>query len=92
MVESGTLLFILALAGVGFSILRRPEAGPTAFWTWGCFALFGSGLCTFILAGFRWSLPVGHALATTYPVFLLAGALVYAERDRPRWLLPVALA
>jgi PAS domain S-box-containing protein len=91
-VESGSLVFILALAGVGFSILRRPEAGPTAFWTWGCFALFGSGLCTFILAEFRWSLPVGHALATAYPVFLLAGALVYAERDMPRWLLPGALA
>jgi hypothetical protein len=91
-VESGSLVFILALAGVGFSILRRPEAGPTAFWTWGCFALFGSGLCTFILAEFRWSLPVGHAMATAYPVFLLAGALVYAERDMPRWLLPVALA
>ena len=70
MVESGLLVFILALAGVGFSILRRPEAGPTAFWTWGCFALFGSGLCIFILAEFRWSVPVGHALATAYPVFL----------------------
>jgi PAS domain S-box-containing protein len=90
-VEIGLLVFILALAGVGFSILRRPEAGPTAFWTWGCFALFGSGLCTFILPEYRWSLPVGHALATAYPVFLLAGALVYAERDWPRWLLSVAL-
>jgi PAS domain S-box-containing protein len=91
-VEGGLLVFILALAGVGFNILRRPEAGPTAFWTWGCFALFGAGLCAFILAEFRWSLPVSHALATAYPAFLLAGALVYAERDRPRWLLPVALA
>jgi len=91
-VESGLLVFILVLAGVGFIILRRPGAGPMAMWAWGCVALFGSGLCTFILAEFRWTLPVGHALATAYPVCLLAGALAYAERDRPRWLLPAALA
>ena len=92
MVEVGLLVFVLALGGVGLSVLRRPGAGPTAFWTWGCFALFGSGLCTFVLPDFRWSLPLGHMLGTAYPAFLLAGALVYAERRRPKWLLPVALA
>jgi len=91
-VEGGLLVFILVLAGVGFSILRRPAAGPLVFWTWGCFTLLGSALCTLVLTEFGWTLPVGHALATTYPVFLLFGALVYAERDRPRWLLPLALA
>jgi PAS domain S-box-containing protein len=91
-VEVGLLVFLLTLGGVGFSILRRPDAGPTAFWTWGCFALFGYGLCRFILPDFRWSLPLGHMLGTAYPAFLLAGALVYAERRRPKWLLPVALA
>jgi PAS domain S-box-containing protein len=91
-VEVGLLVFLLALGGLGFGLLRRPGTGPTAFWTWGCFALFGSGLCSFILADSRWGLPLGHALGTAYPAFLLAGAMVYAERSRPRWLLPVALA
>jgi PAS domain S-box-containing protein len=91
-IENGLLLFVLALVGVGFSILRRPTAAPTVLWTWGCFTLLGSALCILVLAEFGWTLPVGHALATAYPVFLLAGALVYAERDRPRWLLPLALA
>jgi len=91
-VEGGLLVFILVLAGVGFSILRRPAAGPVVFWTWGCFTLLGAALCVLVLAEFGWTLPVGHALTTAYPVFLLFGALVYAERERPRWLLPLALA
>jgi PAS domain S-box-containing protein len=91
-VEGGLLVFILVLAGIGFRILRRPAVGPVVFWTWGCFTLLGAALCVLVLAEFRWTLPVGHALTTAYPVFLLCGALVFAERDRPRWLLPLAFA
>jgi PAS domain S-box-containing protein len=93
LVELGLLIFVLALGGVGFNLLRRPDAGPLAYWAWGGFALLGSGICLYLIGDpSRWSVPIGYALGTLYPVLLLVGAMVFAGRRRPRGVISAALA
>jgi PAS domain S-box-containing protein len=93
LVEIGLLLFILAVGGVGFNLLRRPDAGPLAYWSWGGFALLGSGVSLYLIGdSSRWSVPIGYALGTLYPMLLLLGAMVFAGHPRPRGAISAALA
>jgi PAS domain S-box-containing protein len=92
-VEFGLLVFLLALGGVGFNLMRRSDAGPIAYWGLGALALLGAGICIFLIGdSSAWSRPVGNALGTLYPVLLLVGAMVFAGRRRPGWLITAALA
>ncbi len=73
--------------------MSRPSwLAPTSYWIGACFAIILSGFFTQLLAGLRWTLPLGYAFGSAYPALLVAGALVYARRNVPGWLLPGALA
>lgn len=88
MLELALLVFLLGLGGLGFNLLRRPDARPIAFWAWGGFALLGSGICLILIRDTAaWGVPVGFALVTSYPILLLTGAMVFSGRKRPRgWI------
>ncbi len=79
----------LVLAGLGF--VRRRERTPSAYWIGGWISAAIGGLLLLIAnhhpALMLLSLPFG----TLFPWFLLAGALVLAERPVPGWLLPLGL-
>jgi PAS domain S-box-containing protein len=91
--EVAVLALLSVLAGIGFSVLRRPDLGAMAFWTSACVALFGAAICNTLLSigDAAWILPISHALRTAYPAMLLAGAVAYAGHRVPRWLIPAAL-
>ena len=91
-IEFGLLVFLAVFAVVGFSVVRRSDPSPAAFWSWACVAILGSGLCTALAPDVGWALYVGYALGTAYPALLLGGALAYSGRPVPRWLIPPALA
>jgi hypothetical protein len=91
--EFGLLVFVVVLGGVGFNLLRRPDAGPLAYWAWGGFSLLGSGVCLYLIGdSSRWSVPIGYTFGTLYSVLLLVGAMVFAGRRRPRGAIAVGLA
>ncbi len=92
MLEFALLVFLIAVGGVGANLLRRPDARPIAYWTWGGFALLASGICLILIRDMAgWSVPVGLALVTSYPVLLLVGAMVFAGHRRPRGWVGAAL-
>jgi len=92
-VEFGLLVFLVALGGVGFNLMRRSDAGPIAYWGLGALSLLGAGVCVVLIGdSSAWSLLFGHALGTLYPVLLLVGAMAFAGQRRPRWMIPAALA
>ena len=73
--------------------MSRPSLpAPTSYWIGACFAIILSGFFTQLLGELRWTLPLGYAFGSAYPALLLAGALVYARRNVPGWLLAGALA
>jgi PAS domain S-box-containing protein len=90
MANIGALLLVLGVAVFAYVVVRRPRteslAGPTGFWTWACVAIFASGFCTLAIGDYPWCLPVGYALGTAYPALLLSGALAYAGRRVPLWI------
>ncbi len=91
MIEISLIVFIAALTGVGMVILRRPDARAISFWTWATFAIMASGMGTQLLADLPWATLIGFSMGTAYPALLLAGAVVYSGRERPRGLVAAAL-
>jgi PAS domain S-box-containing protein len=73
------------------AILRRPDARSISFWTWAAFAILASGMGTQILGNLPWATVIGYAMGTVYPALLLAGAVVYSGRERPRGLVAAAM-
>jgi PAS domain S-box-containing protein len=89
LVELLLSLLLLAVASVVWSL--RDNNNPAALWAWG-WALLASARI-FLLFGSEtpWSLGMSVLLSPLLPAFMLAGALCYADREHPSWLLPSAL-
>jgi PAS domain S-box-containing protein len=82
-------LSVLLLGGVPF--LQRRERTPTGYWIGGWIAAGIGGLLTLLAPG-RLALGLlSFPFSTLFPWFLLAGALVLAERHVPRVLFPLGL-
>jgi PAS domain S-box-containing protein len=88
------LLLLLAAfaAGAWWVLLLRPERSATAFWVTGWVLAGASGLLTVLGDQVPRALLLSYPLGTLFAALLLAGALVFAERGIPAWLLPAALA
>ncbi len=89
----GNLVLSLVLASlVGtfwyFSHWVRDRA--IALWLRGWSFLILSGACGLVGDGAPWIEPLMHFFGPLLPAYLLAGALLYAHREVPGWLLPVA--
>jgi PAS domain S-box-containing protein len=93
MAELSLILLLLALVGFALYLLRQPEIGPAMHWAlaWiNAFAILllvkvGGAPDSALLA------PPAYALGSLFPVLILTGALSYARRPVPTWLLPGAL-
>jgi PAS domain S-box-containing protein len=80
-------LVLLAFLG-GMLLTRHADEGPI-FWLWAWIAQLLIGV---LLGAYGRSLQVltlAGGLAMVFPTFQLAGALRYAERPVPMWLLPL---
>ncbi len=91
MVEIALLALLSVLAGVALALRRGRPPGALGFWLAATGTVFGAGVCQLLTGEIRWILLPGGVLEVLYPALLLAGALVYAGRAVPAWLLPLAL-
>jgi PAS domain S-box-containing protein len=91
LVEIALLALLSVLAGVALALYHGRRPGALGLWLVATAAVFGTGVCQLLVEEVRWILLPGYALAVLYPALLLAGALVYAGRGLPAWLLPLAL-
>ena len=85
-------LLLAALAGVTWWLARSRDSRPFAHWIRGWLFLFASMAALLIGGDASWARAVIHLLGPFFPALLLAGALAYAERPVPGWLLPLAFA
>ncbi len=69
---------------------RRFDSNPAVWWAWACAAILGSGACTLLVDDPERVRVLGYTLGGIYPALLLSGALLFARRRVPIWLLPVA--
>ena len=92
MLEVGIAAALVALAAVGVFIVSREIPSPNGYWIGAFLAILGSGALTFAVSGAPSLSVLALALGTLYPAFLLAGALRFAGRQVPIWLLPAAVA
>ncbi len=91
MVEIALLALVSVLAGVALALPRGRAPGALGFWLAATGTVFGAGVCQLLTGEIRWILRPGVVLEALYPALLLAGALVYAGRAVPAWLVPLAL-
>jgi PAS domain S-box-containing protein len=86
-VLAAVLLPLLA----GLRMVQRGERTPSAYWIGGWIAAALGGLITLLAVGRPVLRLVSYPLGTLFPWFLLAGAILLAERRVPGWLLPLGL-
>jgi PAS domain S-box-containing protein len=82
-------LGLLLLGGV--RVLQRRERSPNGYWIGGWIAAAIGGLLMLLGENHPALRALSFPFGTLFPWFLLAGALVLAERRVPRALFPVAL-
>jgi hypothetical protein len=83
-------LTIATLAGLTWWLSRNREARPIVIWTRGWLFLFVAAAFTVVSGGAAWAEPVVHLFGPFFPALMLAGALAYADRPVPAWLVPLA--
>jgi len=91
LVEPALLLILCTLVAIGIILMGRPDVRASAFWTWGwLFAVFsgvlrdaGTDLGTLEL--------LSNPLSTLFAAFMLTGALAFARRETPPWLIPASI-
>jgi PAS domain S-box-containing protein len=86
------LVLLVAFAAGAWVVLQGPERSATAFWVTGWILAGASGILTVLGDQVPRALLLSYPLGTLFAALLLAGALVFAEREIPAWLLPAALA
>jgi len=93
MAELSLILLLLAVVGFVLYLLRRPELGPASIWAMAWINAFAT-LVLVKVGGdpqSTWVAPPAYVLGSLFPALILAGALSYARRTIPAWLLPAAL-
>ena len=90
--EFGLSIILGAFVVLGLVALRRPGLGPMPFWIAGWIAAGASGVLILAAPDFPRLQFLTFPLGTLFPWLLLAGALVFAGRRVPGWMLPGALA
>jgi len=88
--EAALGLLVAALAGLSGWLTWKRETRPSMLWTRGWIFLFGAGALTSLARGAPWADAVVNLLGPFSPALMLAGALAYAGRPVPVWLLPLA--
>ncbi len=88
--------WILLAAGLGLMLsglrmVNAPERTPSGHWVGGWIAAAIGGVIELLAVGRPQLGLLVYPLGTLFPWFLLAGALVLAERRVPAWLLPCGL-
>jgi PAS domain S-box-containing protein len=78
------------LVGFALYLVRRPDVGPAVIWALAWTAAFATLVIARIGGDHHAACP-GYVLASLFPAMILAGALTYARRAVPSWLLPGAL-
>jgi len=82
-------LVVPAMAGVTWWLARSRESRAIVLWTCGWPFLFTCMAVLLIGGDAPWTKTVIHLLGPFFPALMLAGALAYAERPVPRWLMPL---
>ncbi|GAG45366.1 unnamed protein product, partial [marine sediment metagenome] len=92
-IEMSLIFLLLVLAGFALYLVRRPDVGPAIIWALAWIDAFAT--LVLVKAGgdslSAWAAPPAYVLASLFPALILAGALSYARRTIPSWLLPGAL-
>jgi PAS domain S-box-containing protein len=90
-VELLLLLFVVGLTAIGWRVVQRPTSGAATYWMAGWLAAGVGGILGVVRDAFPWLSLLGYPLGSLFATLLLAGALVFAARPVPAWLLPLAL-
>ncbi|HJO22657.1 MAG: hypothetical protein CMJ98_13825 [Planctomycetes bacterium] len=90
MAEFLLCLILLAVGGLVWSL--RDATNPAVLWTWGWLVIGAVSAFMFFAKNVPWVHVPAQLLSPLLPAFLLAGALAYADRRVPTWLLPAGLA
>jgi PAS domain S-box-containing protein len=90
--EFGLSVILGAFVVLGLVALRRPGLGPMPFWIAGWIAAGAGGVLILAAPDFPRLQFLTFPLGSLFPWLLLAGALVFAGRRVPGWMLPGALA
>jgi CheY-like chemotaxis protein len=90
--EWALLACLVSFGWLAWTVLRRPDAGPTAFWIAGWMSASSGGLILAMKEGVDWARFLSYPLGTLFPALLLAGAFVLVGRRPPVWLLPLGVA
>jgi PAS domain S-box-containing protein len=88
--DFGSGLMVVALAGVTWWLTRNRHARPMVLWTRGWVFVFASAAILLVGDEAAWKESVVHLLGPFFPALALAGALAYAQRPVPLWLVPLA--
>ncbi|MDJ0851416.1 MAG: PAS domain S-box protein [Myxococcota bacterium] len=83
-------LLLIAVGGIVWGLRR--STNPAALWAWGWVVFAAIAGFIALQAELAWGPSVANLVSPLLPGFLLAGALAYADRRVPAWLLPAALA
>ena len=89
MIEVSLIVLLLALVGFALYLVRRPDLGPGIIWAVAWTAAFAALVIVRVGGDHQAACP-GYVLASLFPAMILAGALTYARRAVPSWLLPGA--
>jgi PAS domain S-box-containing protein len=71
--------------------LRQPDVGPAMLWALAWINAFATLVLVRVSGDSEWVAPPAYVLGSLFPALILAGALSYALRRIPTWLLPGAL-
>jgi PAS domain S-box-containing protein len=91
MAELSLILLLLALVGFVLYLPRQPEMGPAMHWALAWINAFATLVLVRVSGHSEWVAPPAYVLGSLFPALILAGALSYALRPIPSWLLPGAL-
>jgi PAS domain S-box-containing protein len=90
-IEWALIVSLIAFVTVGLWLVRSPRTGPTSFWVFGWIVAAAAGALLFLQAELPLARFLSYPLGTLFAGLSLAGALVFADRKVPAWLLPAAL-
>jgi PAS domain S-box-containing protein len=91
-VQTLLILLVCGSAALAWRVLRRPDAGPAAYWVAGWLSAGAGGMLLVLHREFPLAHFLAYPLGTLFATLLLAGSLVRATRPVPPWLLPGGLA
>jgi len=85
--EQTVLIVLCTLVAVGFILMGRPGVQASAFWTWGWLFIVVSGVLRHLGPDAGAFELLSNPLSTLFAAMMVVGALSFAKRKIPSWLI-----